>query len=162
MRMGGTGLTENWRNTRDWIEWRFTVLQPGMFNVTVVTTHQHLEAWSGGHTLRLTCAGQSLRRVRIGPLASVEEFDRIDASKLSKVQVERVRAAVAAESDFRLKKFDQAISDQPLPVMEESHRADRQPHQILTFKKGQKLARARQLMAKTAIYKHAARSGAVE
>jgi alpha-L-fucosidase len=63
LRVGGTGLTENWRNSRDWLEWRFTVLQPGTFEVTVVTTHQHLEPWSGGHTLRLTCAGQSLRRV---------------------------------------------------------------------------------------------------
>ncbi len=63
LRVGGTGLTENWRNTRDWLQWRFTVLAPGTFDVTVVTTHQHLESWSGGHTLRLTCAGQALRRV---------------------------------------------------------------------------------------------------
>ena len=62
MRMGGNGLTENWRNTRDWIEWRFTVLNPGTYEATVVTTHQHLEPWSGGHTLRLTCAGRTLRR----------------------------------------------------------------------------------------------------
>ncbi|MFI5357991.1 MAG: hypothetical protein ACHQ4G_11720, partial [Opitutales bacterium] len=62
MRMGGNGLTENWRNTRDWLEWRFTVLKPGLYDTTVVTTHQHLEPWSGGHTLRLTCAGQTLRR----------------------------------------------------------------------------------------------------
>jgi hypothetical protein len=62
MRLGGNGLTENWRNTRDWLEWRFTVLQPGRYDATVVTTHQHLEPWSGGHTLRLTCAGHTLRR----------------------------------------------------------------------------------------------------
>ncbi len=62
MRVGGNGLSENWRNTRDWLEWRFTVLHPGRYDVTVVTTHQHLEPWSGGHTLRLTCEGQSLRR----------------------------------------------------------------------------------------------------
>ena len=60
--MGGNGLTENWRNTSDWLEWRFTVLQPGAYDVTVVTTHQHLEPWSGGHTLRVDCAGRSLRR----------------------------------------------------------------------------------------------------
>ena len=62
MRIGGNGLSENWRNTRDWLEWRFTVLQPGAYDVAVVTTHQHLEPWSGGHTLRLDCAGRTLRR----------------------------------------------------------------------------------------------------
>jgi len=62
MRMGGNGLSENWRQTEDWLEWSFTVLQPGEFTVQVVTTHQHLEPWSGGHTLRVSCAGRQLRR----------------------------------------------------------------------------------------------------
>jgi alpha-L-fucosidase len=63
MRVGGNGLTENWRNTRDWLQWRFTVLRPGTYDVTVVTTHQHLEPWSGGHLLHLDCAGRTLRRI---------------------------------------------------------------------------------------------------
>jgi alpha-L-fucosidase len=63
LRVGGNGLSENWRNTLDFLEWHFTVLQPGAYDVAVVTTHQHLEPWSGGHTLRLTCAGRTLRRV---------------------------------------------------------------------------------------------------
>ena len=62
LRMGGNGLTENWRTTSDWLQWRFTVLQPGTYDVTVVTTHQHLEPWSGGHTLRVDCADRTLRR----------------------------------------------------------------------------------------------------
>lgn len=60
-RIGGNGLTENWRSTDDWLEWDFTLLRPGAYDVTVVTTHQHLEPWSGGHTLRLTADGQTLR-----------------------------------------------------------------------------------------------------
>jgi len=63
MRMGGNGLSENWRNTADFLEWRFTVLHPGTYEVAVVTTHQHLEPWSGGHTLRVECAGSTLRGV---------------------------------------------------------------------------------------------------
>ncbi|MCC6414379.1 MAG: alpha-L-fucosidase [Opitutaceae bacterium] len=63
MRMGGNGLTENWRNPHDWLEWQFTVLKPGTYDITVVTTHQHLEPWSGGHTLRLTCDKQNLKRI---------------------------------------------------------------------------------------------------
>lgn len=61
-RIGGNGLTENWRNTDDWLEWDFTLLRPGTYDVTVVTTHQHLEPWSGGHTLRLTTDSQTLQR----------------------------------------------------------------------------------------------------
>jgi len=63
MRMGGNGLTENWRSPKDWLEWKFTVIKPGTYDVTVVTTHQHLEPWSGGHTLKLTCGKQSLKRI---------------------------------------------------------------------------------------------------
>ena len=63
MRIGGNGLSENWRNTEDFIDWRFLVLRPGSYDATVVTTHQHLEPWSGGHTLRLESAGRVLRRV---------------------------------------------------------------------------------------------------
>lgn len=62
MRIGGNGLTEKWGNTRDWMEWNFTVIKPGKFSVDVVTTHQHLEPWSGGHTLALTAAGKTLRK----------------------------------------------------------------------------------------------------
>jgi alpha-L-fucosidase len=62
MRIGGNGLTENWRNTDDYLVWRFTVLKPGAYDVTVVTTHQHLEPWSGNHTLRVDAAGQRLKR----------------------------------------------------------------------------------------------------
>ncbi len=63
LRRGGNGLSENWRNTDDYLEWRFTVIRPGTYDVDVVTTHQHVERWSGGHTLRLTCADRTLRRV---------------------------------------------------------------------------------------------------
>ena len=62
LRIGGNSLTENWRSPRDWLEWRFTVLHPGTYQVAVVTTHQRRERWSGGHTLRLECGGRTLRR----------------------------------------------------------------------------------------------------
>lgn len=63
MRMGATGLTENWSNADDWLEWKFTVLTPGSYDTTLVTTHQHLEPWSGGHTVQLTCAGKTVKRI---------------------------------------------------------------------------------------------------
>lgn len=55
------GLTAGWRQTTDWLEWRGALLAPGVFHVDVVTTHQHKEPWSGGHTARVETAGQTLR-----------------------------------------------------------------------------------------------------
>ena len=63
MRIGGSGLTENWLVNTDYVDWKFTVIHPGTYDVDVVTTHQHLEPWSGGHTLAVECAGKVLRRV---------------------------------------------------------------------------------------------------
>ncbi|MFM1851687.1 MAG: hypothetical protein RIS54_1371 [Verrucomicrobiota bacterium] len=92
MRMGGNGLTENWRHPEDWLEWTFTVLTPGTHEVTVVTTHQHLEPWSGGHTLRLTCGDQSLRRItkreRILPGLRSEYFPQI-ATRFGRMRFDR-------------------------------------------------------------------------
>jgi alpha-L-fucosidase len=63
MRMGATGLTENWCNADDWLEWKFTVLTPGTYDNTVVTTHQHLEPWCGGQTVQLTCGDKQVKRI---------------------------------------------------------------------------------------------------
>lgn len=63
MRMGATGLSENWSNSNDWLEWEFTILTSGTYETTVVTTHQHLEPWSGGHTVQLNCGDKKVKRV---------------------------------------------------------------------------------------------------
>jgi len=62
LRITPLGFTSGWQRTTDWLEWNATVLQPGRFNVELVTTHQHLEPWSGGHTARIAAAGKTLRR----------------------------------------------------------------------------------------------------
>lgn len=75
------GFTAKWTQTRDWLEWDGTVLAPGRFDVEVVTTHQHLERWSHGHTARVEVASQTLRRriVRDGELDYTQKdyFPRI-------------------------------------------------------------------------------------
>jgi len=63
MRVGATGLTENWRTSHDWLEWEFTILTSGTYETTVVTTHQHLEPWSGGHTVQLTSGDKKIKRI---------------------------------------------------------------------------------------------------
>ena len=62
LRITPLGFTNGWANPHDWLEWNATIIAPGRFNVEVVTTHQHLEPWSGGHTARLEVNGQSLRK----------------------------------------------------------------------------------------------------
>jgi alpha-L-fucosidase len=62
LRITPLGFTNGWANPHDWLEWNATIIAPGRFNVEVVTTHQHLEPWSGGHTARLAVNGQSLRK----------------------------------------------------------------------------------------------------
>ena len=75
------GFTAQWTGTGDWLEWDAAVLAPGKFAVELVTTHQHLERWSHGHTARIEVAGQTLRHriTRDGELdyTQKEYFPRI-------------------------------------------------------------------------------------
>lgn len=62
LRITPLGFTSGWKNPTDRLDWTATVLTPGRFNAEIITTHQHLEPWSGGHTARLELNGQSLRK----------------------------------------------------------------------------------------------------
>ena len=84
------GLTLGWTRPADWLEWTGLVLAPGEFTVEVVTTHQHLEPWSGGHGARIEAAGQTLRhkltRDREIPYTQAAYFPRI-ATRMGKIRV---------------------------------------------------------------------------
>jgi hypothetical protein len=84
------GFTTGWKQTTDWLEWNAMVLQPGKFDVEVLTTHQHLEPWSGGHTARVEANGQSLRKklIRDAELDYTQKayFPRI-ITRLGRVEV---------------------------------------------------------------------------
>ncbi len=94
------GLTLRWTRPADWLEWRATVLAPGDFTVEVITTHQHLEPWSGGHTARIEAAGQTLRHVLTRdaeiPYAQAAYFPRL-ATRMGRLHV-----AAAGELTLRL------------------------------------------------------------
>lgn len=62
LRITPLGFTSGWKNPTDRLDWTGTVLTPGRFTAELITTHQHLEPWSGGHTARLELNGQSLRK----------------------------------------------------------------------------------------------------
>ncbi|HNC23175.1 MAG TPA: alpha-L-fucosidase [Opitutaceae bacterium] len=86
------GFTVAWKQTGDWLEWNPAVLTPGAFRVEVVTTYQHLEKWSGGHTARVDAAGQTLRgkltRDAEIPYTQAAYFPRI-ATDLGQLRVEQ-------------------------------------------------------------------------
>jgi hypothetical protein len=56
----------------------------------VITTHQHLEPWSGGHTARIEAAGRSLRKklTRDAEVAYIQAayFPRI-ATRMGQIEI---------------------------------------------------------------------------
>jgi alpha-L-fucosidase len=57
------GVWARWNTTRNWIDWKFQVIQGGRFTVEVYTAGQKYEKWVGGHKVQLTVAGQTLKAV---------------------------------------------------------------------------------------------------
>jgi alpha-L-fucosidase len=84
------GFTSGWKNTSDWLEWDAAVLTPGAFDVDVVTTHQHLEPWSGGHTARIEAGAKTLRKklTRDAEIAYTQAayFPRI-ATRMGRIEI---------------------------------------------------------------------------
>ncbi|MEY3775523.1 MAG: hypothetical protein RLZZ129_2303 [Verrucomicrobiota bacterium] len=92
LRITPLGFTSGWEKPTDRLDWTATVLTPGRFNSELITTHQHLEPWSGGHTARLELNGQSLRKkiTRDADLDYTQKayFPRI-ITRLGQVEVKR-------------------------------------------------------------------------
>ena len=51
---GRHGAIENWFNLRHRVTWDVKVIQPGTYDVIVLTQTEHNGAWEGGHKTRLT------------------------------------------------------------------------------------------------------------
>ncbi|WP_165842160.1 alpha-L-fucosidase [Paenibacillus xerothermodurans] len=76
------GVITNWTDASDWLSWEFKVIQPGRFQVEVISMAEkardalgeHIGRWEGGHELMLEAAGQQLNCV-------MEEHERIVNSR---------------------------------------------------------------------------------
>lgn len=99
LRISPLGLTTGWRNPADWLEWRTPVLASGEFTVEVVTTHQHREPWSGGHTARVEAAGRTLRK----KLTRDAELPYTQAAYFPRVITRLGRVTVATAGDLTLR-----------------------------------------------------------
>ncbi len=93
------GFTAKWSETTDWLEWTGTVLAPGKFAVEVITTHQHLEQWSGGHTARIEAAGQTLRK----KITRDAELDYTQKAYFPRIITRLGRLSVTEAGAFRLR-----------------------------------------------------------
>jgi alpha-L-fucosidase len=93
------GFTSGWKQTADWLEWNATVMQPGQYDVEVVTTHQHLEPWSGGHTARIEAAGKTLRK----KLTRDSELDYTQKAYFPRIITRMGRVELKQPGPFRLR-----------------------------------------------------------
>lgn len=101
------GFTAKWAKTTDWLEWTGTVLTPGRFNVEVITTHQHLEAWSGGHTARIEAVGQTLRK----RLTRDDKLDYTQKAYFPRIITRLGRINVSRTGPFQLRlRLDKILS----------------------------------------------------
>ncbi len=114
LRVSPLGLTTRWTRPADWLEWQAAVLAPGQFTVEVVTTHQHREPWSGGHTARVEAAGRTLRRRLTRdaeiPYTQAAYFPRI-ATRMGRIEIAR---AGACPLRLRLDKILPPPKERPL------------------------------------------------
>jgi alpha-L-fucosidase len=108
------GFTGGWKNPADWLEWSATVVTPGKFTVEVVTTHQHLESWSGGHTARIEAAGKSLRK----KLTRDHEIVYTQAAYFPRIATRMGQLTITEPGPFKLRlhldKITQPPKDKPL------------------------------------------------
>ncbi len=93
------GFTAGWKKTSDWLEWNATVLKPGKYEIEVITTHQHLESWSGGHTARIEAAGRSLRK----KLTRDTEIDYMQAAYFPRIATRIGNIVIAEPGPFSLR-----------------------------------------------------------
>ncbi|MBP9912813.1 MAG: alpha-L-fucosidase [Opitutaceae bacterium] len=109
LRITPLGFSAGWNRTTDWLEWDATVLQPGKFTVEVVTTHQHLEPWSGGHTARVEASGRALR----GKLTRDREIVYTQAAYFPRVATHLGQLTIKETGPFQLRLRLDKILPQP-------------------------------------------------
>ena len=63
IRIGETGVIQDWFDTSNWIDCDFKVFKPGTFEIRVHTsTLRRVREWTGGHEVRVDIAGSTFRK----------------------------------------------------------------------------------------------------
>jgi alpha-L-fucosidase len=66
-----SGVTVNWSNANEWLNWEFKAVTPGSFQVEIISLAEkarerigeHIGRWEGGHRVMIEAAGQQLNCV---------------------------------------------------------------------------------------------------
>ena len=93
------GFTSGWKKPTDYLDWNANVLTPGEFTVEIITTHQHLEPWSGGHTARIEAAGKTLRK----KITRDYEIDYTQAAYFLRIATRMGRVKITESGPFKLR-----------------------------------------------------------
>jgi alpha-L-fucosidase len=61
LRFDTRGVAERWTNSGDWLDWNFKLVQPGAFDVVLISSGQkNNHKWEGGHEVAIQVAGQKI------------------------------------------------------------------------------------------------------
>ncbi len=87
LELDNRGVVKNWFCEEDWLEWEFTVVQPGLFDIVMATMTQKYNAhwngeWEGGHEFELTVHSPEQGDKRIQLSFKVNEDQRVEPRDL--------------------------------------------------------------------------------
>ncbi|PYX94720.1 MAG: alpha-L-fucosidase [Acidobacteria bacterium] len=99
LRMDTRGVAEHWTNKEDWLDWNFKLVQPGTFDVVLVTSGQkNNHNWEGGHKVGIEVAGQKIAGTvnndgeENDPVKPYWNYWNYVISKLGRVTIEKAGA----------------------------------------------------------------------
>jgi len=97
--MDTRGVAEHWTNKKDWLDWNFKLVQPGTFDVVLVTSGQkNNHNWEGGHKVGIEVAGQKIAGTvnndgeENDPVKPYWNYWNYVISKLGRVTIEKAGA----------------------------------------------------------------------
>lgn len=56
------GMISQWFDTEGKAQWKFMVYKPGTYRVSIATRSTKYTEWVGGHTVCITCSGQTMKK----------------------------------------------------------------------------------------------------
>lgn len=63
IRLDKNGMISQWFDTEGKARWKFMVYKPGTYRISIATRSAKYSEWVGGHTVHVTCGGQSMKKI---------------------------------------------------------------------------------------------------
>jgi len=62
LHIGAGGVVSGWKDTAEWLDWRFSVDTPGRMRVLVHTVSEKYQPWHGGHVVEVSACGKTVKK----------------------------------------------------------------------------------------------------